>query len=209
MKPYAGWKHAKADIFWGELAFYDHLIQVYETDEVMIETLTGFVETGLDLGDCSVVFVTPPHMAALNDKLKSRGIDVDNVIAEDRYIPIDAEETLSKFMVNDSLDEVLFKQTMAPIFDRCRSTQRVVRAGGEMVALLAAQGNWDATIQLERLWEEIHEKKPFSICCLYPKGIVDGGVKTSVALICAKHSKMISGSEKQITKVCYRDEVIV
>ena len=209
MKPYAGWKSAKADIFWGELAFYDHVIQVYETDEVMIETLAGFVETGLQLGDCCVVVITPPHMAALNDKLKSRGIDVDSVTAEERYMPVDAKETLSKFMVNGQLDEVLFKEAMAPIFDRCRSTQRVVRAGGEMVALLAAQGNWTATIQLERLWEEIHEKKPFSICCLYPKTIVDRGEKTSVEHICAKHSKMISGSEKQITEVCYRDEVIV
>jgi len=209
MNTSAGWKHAQADIFWGELAFYDHVIQVYETEEVMIETLAGFVETGLHLGDCNVVIVTPPHIAALNDKLISHGIDVDKAMAEDGYIPVNAQETLSKFMVNDQLDEALFKQTMAPIFDRCRNAKRLVRASGEMVALLAAQGNWNATLHLERLWEGIHEKEPFCICCLYPKAIFDGGLKTPVEHICAKHSKMISGSEKQLTEVCYREDAII
>jgi len=207
MSSSAGWNQANADIFWGELAFYDHVLQVYENDEVLIETMAGFVETGINLGDCCVVFVTLPHMETLNKKLKSRGIDLDKAIADSQYIPVDAEDMLSKFIVNGVLDEELFHPAMTPLFDRCRNSKRLVRASGEMVALLAAQGNWDATLQLERLWEEIHEKAPFCVCCVYPKIVFDEGSKGIVELVRAKHSKMISGSEKQLTEIYYKDEV--
>jgi len=200
------WNLAKADIFWGELAFYDHVLQVYENDEVLIETLVGFVETGIHLGDCCVVFVTLPHMERLNEKLKSRGVDVEKVKADSQYIPVDADEMLSRFIVNGLVDEDLFHRAMAPVFDRCRNSKRLVRASGEMVALLAAQGNWEATLQLERLWEDIHAKSPFCVCCVYPKVVFDEGSKSIVELVRAKHSKMISGSEKQLTEIYYKDE---
>ena len=206
MNKFAGWKAAKADIFWGELAFYEHVMQVYESEDVLIETLAGFVETGLHLGDCCVVILTRTHLKALNDKLERGGIDVASAMADDRYIPVDAEETLSKFLVNGSVDEELFKQAVAPIFERCRNSKRLIRASGEMVGLLATQGNWLGVLQLERLWEEIHQREPFCICCCYPKAVFESGVKSTRLDVCAKHSKMISGSEKQATDVYYRDE---
>lgn len=206
MSSSTGWNLAQADIFWGELAFYDHVLQVYENDDVLIETMAGFVETGINLGDCCVVFVTLPHMEMLNKTLKRRGIDLDKAIDDSQYISVDAEEMLSRFIVNGVLDEELFHPAMAPVFDQCRNSKRLVRASGEMVALLAARGNWDATLHLERLWEDIHAKSPFCVCCVYPKVVFDEGSKSTVQLVCAKHSKMISGSEKQLTEVYYKDE---
>ena len=80
--------------------------------------------------------------ASLSSKLSSYGISIPALIADDRYVPLDAEETLSAFMVNGWPDEGRFIQTISSILHRARGkNRRKIRAFGEMVAILWAQGN--------------------------------------------------------------------
>ena len=206
MSSRAGWQHSNADIFWGDIAFYDHVIQTYDSEEIFIEALAGFVNTGIQVGDCCVVIVTPEHLELLNGHLRNWGASIDILMAADRFIPVNAHELLSKMMVEGSVDEALFANAMAPIFDRCRNTKAWIRAGGEMVGLLVAQGNWSAALQLERLWNKLHEQDKFSIFCGYAKSIFEKASRPQVDLIFAEHSKMISGSHKQSVQIYYKDE---
>src|SRR5687767_14092158 len=45
-------------IFWGELAPSEHLIQIYEDDDVFLDALEGFVAEGLGVGESVVVIAT-------------------------------------------------------------------------------------------------------------------------------------------------------
>jgi hypothetical protein len=206
MSSRAGWQHSNADIFWGDIAFYDHVIQAYDTEEIFLEALAGFVNTGIQVGDCCVVIVTPEHLEQLNVHLRSYGASIDTLMAADRYIPVNAEELLSKIMVGSSVDEALFDNAMAPIFERCRNTKAWIRAGGEMVGLLIAQGNWSAALHLERLWNKLHQLDKFSIFCGYAKSIFDKASRPQADLIFAEHSKMISGSHRQSVQIYYKDK---
>lgn len=207
MKTNNGWKTAAADLFWGDLAFHDHVLQVYENDEVFLETLAGFAATGIQIGDCCLVAVTSDHLVRLNQKLKKLGIDVDAAMADDRYIPIIAEEMIPRFMVQGEFQEQLFTDAMGLYFQRCRDCKRLIRASGEMVAILASQGNWNAAFQLERLWNKLHEEERFTIYCAYPKSALVNDNAPNASIICAEHSLMISGNEKQSFEVYYRDDV--
>ena len=208
MNTYNDWKQAKADVFWAEVAPCDHIVQIYESDTVFIDTLAGFVGSGINSGECCIIIATEPHLKALNKKLESYGVRIDTLIEDKRYLPLVAEEMLSKFMVNGWPDEELFMQTVSGLIDKCRQTNRRIRAFGEMVAILWAQGHSGATVHLEHLWNKFCEKEAFCLFCAYPKTGFTGDINSSVNHICDQHSKMISGSKSQLSEIYYTNKAI-
>ena len=197
------WKTTNADIFWGEIAPCDHVVQIYENDGVFLDALSGFIGGGINAGECVVVIATDEHLNALEIRLKSYGINVQTLVDDDRYIPLNAEETLSKFMVNDWPDEILFMETVSSIIERGNCRQRRIRAFGEMVAILWAKGLNGATVHLEHLWNKFCEQHQFCLFCAYPKSGFTQDINFSMDSICGCHTKMIDGSEKQLTEIKY------
>jgi hypothetical protein len=199
------WQRNPTEIFWGEIAPCNHILQIYESDTVFLDTLAGFVGNGINAGDCCIVIATEAHLLSLEARLKEYGIYIETLLSDNRYIPLSAEDTLAKFMVNGWPDETLFMQTVSELFKTARKQNRRVRAFGEMVAILWAQGHNGATVQLEDLWNKFCQKEEFCLFCAYPKSGFTGDINNSIAHICGAHSKMIGGSEKQLTEVFYRD----
>src|SRR5690606_41858542 len=52
-------------------------------------------------GDAVVVIATPNHLAGLEERLRQQGFDLFTLGLRDQYIPLDADETLSQFVVDD------------------------------------------------------------------------------------------------------------
>lgn len=205
MGPAVKWKRENVDIFWGEIAPCDHVVQIYENDAVFLDALAGFVGGGIKGGECVVVIATARHIQALNDRLTSYSIGVDTLTDDDRYIPLDAEEMLKKFMINDWPDEALFNKTISAVINRGTCKGRRIRAFGEMVAILWAEGHNGATVQLEHLWNKFSEKNKFSLFCAYPKTGFTQNINESIHSICGCHTKMLDGKEKQLAEVRYAD----
>ena len=72
-------------------------------------------------------------------------------------------------MINNWPDENLFRLLVIGLLHRAKRNKRPVRAFGEMVALLWAQGFNGATVQLEHLWNNFCETEAFSLFCAYPR----------------------------------------
>lgn len=190
-----GWKKKGLNIFWGEIAPCEHILQIYETDGEFITSLEGFVTGGFDTGEAVVVIATPDHLRALNDRLRKKGFDLFSLTLQDQYIPLSAEETLAQFMINGWPDQNLFYHLLTNLLLRARKKDRRVRAFGEMVALLWAKGFSGATVHLEHLWTQYCESEEFSLFCAYPKaGFTEDPVE-SIEQICGCHSKLISIQE--------------
>jgi hypothetical protein len=206
MTVHGDWKNSKADVFWGELAPCDHVLQIYENESVFIDALAGFVGGGINSNDACVVIATPGHIAALEDCLISYGVSIPNLIADDRYFPLDAEELLSKFMIDGWPDATAFNRVISSLLSKARGkNNRKIRAFGEMVAILWAQGNSGATVNLEHLWNKFSEKEAFCLFCAYPKIGFTEQIADSIQHICSAHSKMINGGVKQLTEIFYQD----
>jgi hypothetical protein len=180
------------DVFWGEIAPCDHLVQIYEDNGVFLDTLEGFIGGGLRAGDSAVVIATAAHQKALEERLQATGLDLDTARSQDQYIALDVEETLAKFMVKGWPDDDLFIGAITEILARAKARGRRVRAFGEMVAVLWARGDQAATVRLEHLWHGLCEAEQFSLFCAYPKVGFTGDVTESINEICAVHSKVIS-----------------
>jgi hypothetical protein len=179
--------------FWAELSACEHFVQIYENDNEFLNTLSEFIFGGLDAGDAAVVITTPGHRAGLQQRLAARGIDVAAARLDDRYIELDAEETLARFMVNGWPDDELFESVIQGILRQARGLKRrKVLAFGEMVALLWANGHSGATVRLEFLWQRLCEKKLFQLFCAYPKIGFTEDPAESIARVCQMHSKVLS-----------------
>lgn len=180
------------EIFWGEIYPCEHLVQIYQDDGVFLDSLEGFVAGGILDGDGVVVIATPLHLLSLNERLTKRGIDVAIASEKNQYLAFDAEETLSKFMINDWPDSILFEELVASILLRAKDGGRRVRAFGEMVAVLWAQGNNNATIRLEHLWHRLCQEQSFSLFCAYPRSGFTRDASASIKEICDTHSRIVS-----------------
>ena len=78
------------------------------------------------------------------------------------------------------------------VIDRVSSRYTNVQVFGEMVALLWAEGNSEAAIQLEKLWNSLAKVKPFTLCCAYPLNGFARHVHGAPFLeACAEHSHVI------------------
>ncbi len=204
------WQQCKTQVFWGEIAPTDHLVQIYENDDVVLDSLEGFVTSGFNAGDSVIIIATNKHLVALNDRLIKKGFNIDSPLLNHLYIPLNAQETLERFMVNGWPDETLFNNLIKEIILLARGTNnRRVRAYGEMVAILWQQGHSGATVQLEHLWNNFCATEVFCLFCAYPKSGFTQNVDDSLRHICSAHTKMIAGHERSITEVFYKRMKVV
>ena len=179
------------DVYWGEIFPTEHLVQIYEEDDRFMDTLEGFIKGGLQGDDGVIVIAMPAHVAALETRLKVSGLDLEAAQAQDRYISLQAEQVLGRFMVNGSPDDKLFSAVITDLVKRARGNGRNVRAFGEMVALLWERGEEAATIRLEHLWHDLCRAESFSLFCAYPRAGFTRNRAEAISEICAVHSKVI------------------
>jgi hypothetical protein len=178
-------------VFWGEIAPCEHIAQFYEDDAVFLDTLVRFIDTGLLAGEGVIVIATREHLRALEERLSSIIIGMTWRRHTEAYITVDAHEALSKFMTKGWPDDQLFSEFVVGLVNRASAQGRRVRAFGEMVALLWAEGNIAATIRLEHLWNKVCKLKSLPLYCAYPKAGFTKDASESIAEICAAHSKII------------------
>jgi len=179
-------------MFWGEIAPSDHLVQIYDTDTVFIDALEGYVAGGLRSGDSVILIGTAAHMDELESRLLARGLDIAQARADDKYIRLDAEQTLAGFMVDGWPDEDRFQKIVGGLLERAGRDGAHVRAFGEMVAVLWAKRLFAATVRLEHLWHRFCSEGGFSLLCAYPHSGVTNKAGHSMKQICDAHTHVIT-----------------
>lgn len=174
-----------------------HEAGFYSDDASLLDGFTQFIGAALKAGNAAVVVATQSHRDRLLPSLQAHGLDVFAAVEQGRYIPLDAAETLSTFMVNDLPDPSKFLKVAGDLIVEAAKTVKVenarVAACGECAPLLWAQGKAEAAIQLEHLWDEIAKSHPVDVLCGYPLASFQGGVGSHVfGRICAEHSAVYS-----------------
>jgi len=87
-----------------------HTVQFYGDDGVLLHELNNYIGAALARGSSAIIIATAAHIDSLARRLKSQGIDVVTATAENRYIPLQATEVLSKFMVQGRPDPMRFSE---------------------------------------------------------------------------------------------------
>jgi hypothetical protein len=149
-----------------------HAVRFYENDESLFKTVGGFLSEGLVSGEPAIVIATGAHQRGILDELRARLIDVDKAKRIGDLVVLDADETLALFMTATGPSADFFEQYVGRVIDQvvCGHRESVVRAYGEMVDLLWREGETDAAVQVEMLWNQLATKYAFSLLCGYAMG---------------------------------------
>jgi signal transduction histidine kinase len=151
-------------------------------------------------GDVAIIIATAEHRDGLAKRLKARGLDLDVIAALGRYCALDASETLSGFMADGVLNPARFHSFMGYILSSTKPAaqgkpHRVV-VFGEMVSLLCSQGNFDAALQLEQLWNVLARSHSFQLHCAYPMKTFNQESHSQAFLnLCSEHSHVIPAED--------------
>jgi PAS domain S-box-containing protein len=148
---------------------FDHRVQFYNGDESLYGVVASFFVGGHAAGEPLAVFATPVHRQGLCAHLSAHGFDVEELCASGALALFDARDTLCAVLVDGVLDPHLFKMHVGAVLDGLATASRGgrVRAYGEMVDLLWADGNPCATFALEALWNEFGQGGALSLLCSY------------------------------------------
>jgi hypothetical protein len=180
--------------FWGQLSETEHAVQVYRDDTTFLDCLESFTAAGLRSGESVVLVATASHLHELEKRLRSGWIDLDRCRWEERYIAVLAQETLAKFMIDGAPDEELFHETLGDLIARARGRGRKLRAFGEMVGVLWAEGNKDGALKLEHFWTRLQAEHKFPLFCAYSRmHLRAGSLESDIQTICAAHTRIVPG----------------
>lgn len=179
---------------WREMSEFEHFVQFCETDAFLIQSVSKFISAGLTSGDATIILATQAHREGIEELLKSEGLALTVARARGKFISLDAATTLSQILSGDAIDPVRFNKVIGEIIRQATRGSRNVRVFGELVALLWADGNRAAAIQLEELWNDLSRRHSFSLFCAYPMQGFDGEeYGMEFAEICKQHARVIPG----------------
>jgi PAS domain S-box-containing protein len=150
----------------------EHRVQFYDDESFLSAAVTDFIANGLEGGEPVVVIATEAHRQAFRAALGSMGVEVEGAEASGALTLCDARSTLDTFMVGGMPDWDRFRLHVGSVLEKSlqRADATRVRAYGEMVDLLWREGNAQAAIRLEELWNDLAGLKPFSLLCAYVMG---------------------------------------
>ena len=148
-----------------------HLVQFYENDAYLVDSVSRTIGESLENGDGAVIIATRAHREALEERLTTNGLDLRSIAPArplsfsrcERNIGEDFSRRVSKSPLASTR---LSGAAIAKTSDA--SPRHFTRAFGEMVALLWAQGKRDAALRLEALWNDLAKRMSFALCCAYP-----------------------------------------
>jgi hypothetical protein len=168
----------------------EHLVHLFDESGSLVNTVATYLLDGWRRGDTLVVIARASNWALTAAELTARDCPVEKLAAAGRLIVFDAPTTLASLMVNGEPDRKKFDELVGALVHRlCRESSAGVTAYGEMVDILAAQGNFIAAEHLETLWNNLSTECSFRLLCGYSSAHF-GDARTAQHLdrICAQHT---------------------
>jgi hypothetical protein len=177
---------------------HDHEVAVYETVRELGGRVAAFVAAGLATGERCLMLARPTLRLAVDDALLALGVDVVEAERAGDYVPMDAQTTLDRFLVDGVPNAERF---MALASESMPDDDRPTRAYGEMVSLLWERGDVVSALQLEALWTAYSRGRPISIMCSYPVSAVSHADLGDVARLCELHTDVAYAGDYALTEL--------
>jgi CheY-like chemotaxis protein len=173
-----------------------HEAYFYPDDAHLVYGCARYLAAALNGGNAAIFVATEAHRDKVLAQLPAHGVDVDAAIKEARYVPLDAAETLASFMSGGQPDRDRFLNFAGNLISAAANASKGdpphVVACGECAPLLWAQGQRDAVLRLEQLWNEIGHIYRIDIQCAFVLTTFQRHEQIGVFdSICAEHSSVV------------------
>ncbi len=184
-------KYAAPKSYWSDVKESQHFVQFYKSDAYLVTSVAEYVLEGLKKGDTCIIAATQKHIDLI-EILLAPCTDLDTARLSHRYIVLEVDEILPKFMRGNMPDAGIFEGMITPLLERALANKSKVRIFGEIVSVLNDRKNPEASVRLEEIWNDIRRKYEFSLFCAYPTESFATGVGGKQRThICDEHTRVI------------------
>jgi hypothetical protein len=168
-----------------------HSCQLFDSPASVAASVGAFFRDGLEAGDNLLAVMCPENWASTVRLLRGQGVNPSAVLASGQLTVLDAVTTLATFRRGGQIDPQLFETSIGGLVRTLAAGDRRLRVYGEMVDVLAMEGDFGASLHLEALWNELMAAVPFDLLCGY-SAVNFGNPRSADALrlICAAHGQL-------------------
>jgi hypothetical protein len=129
----------------------------------------------------------------LRERLQKRGVTVDRLASEGRYLFVDFADEFAKFTSDGQLDEARFGEAVATLFDHVsRQTtgdRPRIALCGEGAPCLWKEGHANAAICIERVWNMLSNTWAVDSLCAYDADLLRrDDSRDAFHRICSEHT---------------------
>jgi CheY-like chemotaxis protein len=175
-----------------------HAVQFRGVDGSWLDGAADVLSSALQRGDTIATVLLESNRHALARLMKERRCNLADLGERRRYLMFDAEAAATQVMRGGCPDvdmltglvDVLERARTAS-GDRARSHLTIV---GEIAPVLWRNGNPDAALEVERLWDDLTRSLPILTICAYPMDYRGHDAMAAFSSdICAHHSVVSRG----------------
>jgi hypothetical protein len=176
---------------------HHHVVQFYGHDSELATAVATYLAGVLESGGVAIVIATGAHREAFAAELARAGIDpglADAGLTPDgaALVMLDAAEAKQALLVDGRLAPHRFDKLIGDLVREAAAGGRPVRAYGEIVAEMWADGHVTAALELEDLWNGLSRELDFSLYCAYPLASIEAeGDIDAFHRICRQHSAVV------------------
>ena len=173
----------------------DHVIQLFDTPDTRAEAIAEFLTEGYRKGDGLLLVISSQNWERVAARLRDAGVPVDAALASGDLMVHDARAILEGCLRNGRPDHALFEVSLTEAVRGRAASGRPSRVYGELVDLVAAEGDFQSVQLLEDLWNNLCDQLGLSLFCGYSAAhFGDPRSADSLQSICRSHSLVRANS---------------
>jgi signal transduction histidine kinase/uncharacterized protein YoaH (UPF0181 family) len=170
----------------------EHIVQFYENERFLVHSIARYISTGISQGEAVVIIATNAHLTAFKNELPFSDAELELATKSGQLVLVNAEEMLNQLMVDGYPDWDSFYGLIAQLMREAHKAFPKIRAYGELVDLLRAQGNLNAMIRLEDYWNVLSKEFGFShLCAYWMPGFHNHDAGPAFEKVCQRHLKIV------------------
>jgi DNA-binding NarL/FixJ family response regulator len=178
-----------------------HTVQFHADDSHYLDEVSDLVGATLRSGEQVVIVTSEATRNGVTQRLQARQMNLAMLAERGQYIAQDSALALSQAMNGGRPD----KERLAEIIhglDRLRLSgpdgpRERLTIFGDMTVSLCRNGDFEAALELERIWDELTRALPFFTVCSYPIDCFEhSDARHQLSNVCAQHSAITSGPSR-------------
>jgi DNA-binding NarL/FixJ family response regulator len=170
-----------------------HAVQFHANDSHFLDEVSKLVGATLRSGEQVVLVTSEATRNGVARRLQARQMNLAELAEREEYVAMDSGLALSQVMRDGRPD----KERLAEIIHGLDRLRLAVPNGprgrltifGDMAVSLCRNGNFEAALELERIWNELTRALPFFTVCSYPIECFEHAeARNLFQNVCAEHS---------------------
>jgi DNA-binding NarL/FixJ family response regulator len=183
------------------LAGSRHAVEVHASESHFLDELSQLVHATLRSGEQVVLVSSEATRIGVAQRLQARQLNLAVLEERKQYVATDSGLALSRVMHEGRPDRERVAEMIHGL-DRWRLAGPNAPRGrlticGDMSASLCRNGDFEAALELERIWDDLTRALPFLTVCIYPIDCFEHSEGRSLlSNVCAAHSAVASGTSR-------------